>query len=70
MCDNKVSFWIPRGYGYRERFVKCGNTTPHGGRAVCEVCANDPVIMRGILLAEQLIEQDNATSRSCGGGDY
>jgi hypothetical protein len=26
MCNNKVSYYIPRGYDYREFFVKCGNT--------------------------------------------
>jgi hypothetical protein len=38
MCNNKVSYYIPRGYDYREFFVKCGNTDPHGGRAVCNDC--------------------------------
>ena len=34
MCDNKVSYYVPRGYDYKETFVKCGNTDPQGSRAI------------------------------------
>jgi hypothetical protein len=43
MCNNKVSYYIPRGYDYREFFVKCGNTDPHGGRAVCDTARPNTV---------------------------
>ena len=54
MCDNQVSFYVPRGYDYREVFVKCGTTDPHGGRAICQACS----------------EADTASARSAGWGEY
>ena len=33
-CKNKVSYYVPHGYDYRESLVPCGDTDPHGGRAV------------------------------------
>jgi hypothetical protein len=48
MCDNKVSFYVPRGHDVKEVVVKCGNTDPHGDTAVCPTCENDPHVMRGI----------------------
>ena len=41
MCDNKVSYYVPKGYDYREIFIKCGLTDPYGNRAICEDCASD-----------------------------
>ena len=70
MCDNKVSFWVPRGYVYRETFVQCGRTDPWGGRAVCDDCASDPVISADIERQEAIIAADNAASRSAGFGDW
>ena len=32
-CENKVSFFVARGYDYREVFVPCGRTDPQGRRA-------------------------------------
>ena len=40
-CENKVSFYVLRGYDYSEVFVKCGNTNPHGTRAICEECSSN-----------------------------
>ena len=36
MCDNKVSFFVPRGFDYKEILVPCGRTDPFGGLALCE----------------------------------
>jgi len=36
MCDNKVTFFVPRGFDYKEILVPCGRTDPFGGLALCE----------------------------------
>ena len=68
-CENKVSYHVPRGYDYREVFVKCGNTDPHGNRAICEKCASSSVIMRGIRQHEENVAADNAWLKSAGWGE-
>jgi hypothetical protein len=68
-CENKVSYHVPRGYDYREVFVKCGNTDPHGNRAICGKCASSSVIMRGIRQHEENVAADNAWLKSAGWGE-
>jgi hypothetical protein len=68
MCDNRVSYYIPRGYDYREFFVKCGNTDPHGGRAVCDDC--EAKYGDEIFAEEKAVAADNWASRSAGWGDW
>ena len=36
MCDNNVSFFVPRGFDYKEILVPCGRTDPFGGLALCD----------------------------------
>ena len=69
MCENKVSYHVPKGYDYKEEFVKCGNTDPDGNRAICEECASNPVIMRGIRQHEENVAADNAWLKSAGWGE-
>lgn len=69
MCDEQVSYFVPRGYDYREVFVKCGHTDPHGGRAVCEKCEADPAEMAEIERHEENMAADNAWLRSAGWGE-
>mgnify|MGYP003114522368 FL=1 len=38
MCDNKISYFVERGWDYKEIFVQCGRTDPYGGLALCEKC--------------------------------
>lgn len=38
MCENKVTVYIPKGYGYKEVKMKCGNTGPNGELLMCDVC--------------------------------
>ena len=68
-CENKVSYYVPRGYDYREVFVKCGNTNPYGDRAICDKCASNSVIMRGIRQHEENVAADNAWLKSAGWGE-
>ena len=58
MCDNKVSYYVPKGYDYREIFIKCGLTDPYGNRAICEDCASDRDTMRDIDNQEENIAYD------------
>tara|TARA_R100001377_G_C3140991_1_gene92653 strand:+ start:509 stop:724 length:216 start_codon:yes stop_codon:yes gene_type:complete len=68
-CTNEVSFHVPAGYDYREVFVKCGNTTPRGGRAVCQECASSPREMLAIADHEENVAADNAWLRNAGWGE-
>ena len=43
MCDNNVSFFVERGFDYKEIFVPCGRTDPYGGLALCEKCEHSRV---------------------------
>ena len=69
MCDEKISYYVPHGYDYREVFVKCGNTNPHGGRAICEKCAADPEDMAAIKRHEENMDADNEWLRMIGWGE-
>lgn len=69
-CKNKVSYYLPHGYDYRESLVPCGNTDPHGDRAVCNKCASNPDIMREIQRQEANIKADNWAAASAGYGEY
>ncbi len=37
-CPNKVSQFVPKGYGYKEIWLPCGSTDIHGGQLICESC--------------------------------
>ena len=69
ICNNKVEFYVPRGYDYKRVEVKCGNTDPFGERAICDNCANNPNEMRSIERHEESIASDNAWLRSAKWGE-
>jgi hypothetical protein len=69
MCETMVSYFVPKGWDYKEHQVKCGETDPQGGRAICEKCANDPAEMESIRRHEANVEADNAWLRSAGWGE-
>ena len=68
-CENKVSFWVERGFDYREVKVKCGNTNPYGGRTICESCYQDASEMKSIRDHEESVNADNDWLRSAGWGE-
>ena len=37
-CKNKVSQFVPKGYGYKEVKLPCGSTDIHGGQLICDEC--------------------------------
>ena len=69
MCDKKVSYFVPSGYDYKEVFVRCGNTDPHGSRAICDKCSQDQDEMAAIERHEENMAADNAWLRSAGWGE-
>ena len=65
MCTKKISYFVPKGYDYREVFVKCGNTNPFGGQALCNKCIDDPAIKQ----QQENADADNAWLKSAGWGE-
>ena len=59
MCENTVSYYVPKGYDYKEVFGVCGQTGYDGQRLVCYDCSND-----------FWLKWDNAWARSAGRGEY
>ena len=41
-CENTVTYFIPKGYDYKEIFGKCGSTGYDGNRLICYDCERDP----------------------------
>ena len=37
-CGKKMTVWVPKGYDYVEREVRCGNTQPNGDPYLCDDC--------------------------------
>jgi len=68
-CKNKISYHIPKGYDYKEVFVKCGTTDPFGNRAICDECYSNPAKMKGIKQQEENAAADNAWLESAGWGE-
>ena len=69
-CENKVSYYIARGFSYREVLVRCGLTDPYGERAICDCCASNPRKMAEIERHESDIAADNAAAKSAGWGEF
>ena len=38
MCDNRVDYYVPKGYDYKKLDYKCGSTGIHGEAVMCESC--------------------------------
>ena len=37
-CENKVTQYVPKGYGYKAVEMRCGGTSIHGDVLLCEGC--------------------------------
>jgi hypothetical protein len=70
MCENTVTYFIPKGYDYKEIFGKCGSTGYDGNRLICYDCERDPRKMAEIERQERNIAEDNAWARSAGWGEF
>ena len=70
-CKNEVSYMVERGntMQYREIFIRCGNTDPHGESAICDECESDPKAMRSIQNHQANVDADNAWNKSAGWGE-
>jgi len=40
-CKNKVSVYVPKGYGYKELQMPCGSTAIDGGINLCDSCIKE-----------------------------
>jgi len=69
-CNNMTEQWVPRGHHGSMRPIKCGNTTIHGDRAICDSCRNDKRKMAEIERQEANSRADNAWAHSAGWGDF
>jgi hypothetical protein len=70
MCENKISYMMPKGnFGYREYMVECGTTDPYGERAMCDTCYEDEHIRRNAQRQQENSDADNAWLRSAGWGE-
>ena len=67
-CKNEVSYMVEKGntMQYREIFIRCGNTDPHGQSAICDQCENDPKTMQSIRNHQANVDADNAWNESAG----
>ena len=70
MCNNRVSYYVPRGFDYREVKVQCGRTDVYGGVAICDQCAADPRAAAEIEHRRRLSDEINAEARAAGLGDF
>ena len=69
-CTNKVSYFIEKGYDYREIFIQCGRTDPYGNRTICDECSNNSAKMNAIDRTELNSIADNDWAKSAGWGDF
>ena len=69
-CENMTTQFVPRGISGSNRPIRCGNTTIHGTRAICDECRNDKRKMAEIERQERNSEADNAWAHSAGWGDF
>jgi hypothetical protein len=69
-CNNDVSYYVPRGYDYREVKTRCGMTDIYGERAICDDCRNNKGKMADIERQERNIRADNDWARSAGWGEF
>lgn len=69
MCQNKVIYFIARGYSHKEVEVQCGTTDPYGDRALCEKCENNAAARAAHDRIMANSEADNAWLASAGWGE-
>ena len=69
MCENTVTYYVPKGYGYREVTSPCGRTCYDGDRLLCHECLNDTAIMHALEIHDENVAIDNAWLKSAGWGE-
>lgn len=68
-CNNKVSQFVPKGYGYKEHKSPCGSTGIHGEQLICEECSNNSEIVAERERIQRNADADNAWLASAGWGE-
>ena len=69
MCENTVTYYVPKGYDYKEVVGTCGRTGYDGNRLLCHECRNDPAIMQALEIHDENAAADNALLKSAGWGE-
>ena len=72
MCDNEASYYVPRGYDYKEIKTTCGSTAYQNGHVTtvfCDKCLNDPQVQAEHEARLEAADEDNAWLRSAGWGE-
>jgi len=69
MCENTVTYYVPKGHDYKEVVGTCGRTGYDSNRLLCHVCRNDPAIMRTLEIHDENAAADNAWLKSAGWGE-
>ena len=68
-CDNRIPYFVARGFGHKEVMVKCGTTDPYGDRAQCEQCEKSPSARAEHRRIMDNADADNAWLKSAGWGE-
>ena len=72
MCNNKASYFVPRGFATEEIITKCGSTATIRGHVTtvfCEKCQDDPQVQAEHEARLAASEADNDWMHSAGWGD-
>lgn len=69
ICTNQVPYFIASGYSHKEVTVRCGNTDPYGGRALCDECQQSRAKRDEHERILRNAEADNAWLSSAGWGE-
>ena len=68
-CTNRESFWVERGFDYKEIKLRCGETDPHGERVICDSCLKNADKMKSIRRHEANVRADNSWLQSANWGE-
>ena len=71
-CNNEASYFVEKGYDYKEIKTRCGSTTYQRGHVVtvfCTDCENNEAKMAEHQRQLAISEEDNAWMESAGWGE-
>tara|TARA_B100000212_G_C27359251_1_gene527417 strand:+ start:671 stop:895 length:225 start_codon:yes stop_codon:yes gene_type:complete len=71
-CDNEATYFVERGFGFKEITTRCGSTTNQRGHVVtvfCDKCEADEQKMLAHEQRVRLADEDNAWLASAGWGE-
>jgi hypothetical protein len=72
MCNKEASYYVPRGYDYKEIKTTCGSTAYQNGYVTtvfCDDCLDDHQVQAEHETRLEAADEDNAWLRSAGWGE-